>query len=242
MNQNKLRHFLKEEFSQAQMRRPGYSLRSFAMRLGVSPSVVSEIFSGKRKVSIKMAQKLLNKLNLAPDEMQKVTSVAGTEYAELKVDHFNMVAEWHHMAILSLLETKGFQNRPNWIANRLGISTQKVEQAMERLFKLEMIKLENGKLVRLEINYKSPDEVSSVAIRKWHRDHLEKAILSLEKDDLVTRDFIGMTIPIHHNDIALIKKRVRSFLEKLSGELDQGLKDEVYQLNFQLLPLSKNKL
>ncbi|MBF0363185.1 MAG: TIGR02147 family protein [Oligoflexia bacterium] len=59
---------LVEIFSEAQNKNSSYSLRAFARRLAVSPSALSEILNGKRRVSRKFVQKTLVRLALPPNE------------------------------------------------------------------------------------------------------------------------------------------------------------------------------
>jgi len=53
--QNKLRC----KYDEIQNRNPAYSLRSFSRKLKINPSALCEILKGKRRVSRKMAERLL---------------------------------------------------------------------------------------------------------------------------------------------------------------------------------------
>ncbi|MBI2609109.1 MAG: helix-turn-helix domain-containing protein [Deltaproteobacteria bacterium] len=59
---------LHEKFLEIKMKNPHYSLRAFSNKLGLSSSSVSEILNGKRRISIKMAKRIIQKLELSPRE------------------------------------------------------------------------------------------------------------------------------------------------------------------------------
>src|SRR5580698_8295148 len=70
---------LEEELSRRAEVNPRYSLRAMARALGIEPGALSEILSGKRVPSYKMAQKILAALELEPEtQTQFLESLAQT--------------------------------------------------------------------------------------------------------------------------------------------------------------------
>jgi plasmid maintenance system antidote protein VapI len=67
-----LQKLLAEKLTETRIKNPSYSLRAFARKAGLSPSALSEILSGKRRVSKALAFKIVHKLCLEPD---RVTSL-----------------------------------------------------------------------------------------------------------------------------------------------------------------------
>ena len=63
---------LNEAFSETQLKNPAFSLRAFARKLDLSPSALSEILKGKRRVSKKLAQRVVTNLCLAQSEAQSL--------------------------------------------------------------------------------------------------------------------------------------------------------------------------
>jgi hypothetical protein len=64
--QSQVVQMLRATLSERQLRRGNYSLRSFALSLRLTPAELSEVFSGKRKVTRKMAKKVFNALSVEP--------------------------------------------------------------------------------------------------------------------------------------------------------------------------------
>ncbi|MBF0298186.1 MAG: TIGR02147 family protein [Oligoflexia bacterium] len=161
---------LVELFSEAQNKNSAYSLRAFARKLAVSPSALSEILNGKRRVSRKFVQKTLTRLALPPNESysilehfplvvvspsknnnstnnknkakSKTAEVAKNNMPsmELAMDQYHLISEWYHFAILSLVETENFSSDVKWIASRLNIKIPEAKAAINRLLKLGFIK------------------------------------------------------------------------------------------------------
>lgn len=62
------RHMLKQAFASRKERNPRYSLRGFARFLGVDPTFLSKLISGKLLLSLDQADKITRKLNLAKSD------------------------------------------------------------------------------------------------------------------------------------------------------------------------------
>ena len=64
------RDILKEQLKRRQELNPRFSLRSFAAKLEISPSKISEVFSGKKKLSLDRLEDIAKKLNLKGSEKE----------------------------------------------------------------------------------------------------------------------------------------------------------------------------
>ena len=234
---------LREAYTEGKLRNPSYSLRAFARRVGLSPGALSEVLNGKRRVTPQMAQRILPRLNIGPEEAQALIEQAekGPTWNALTADQYSLLADWTHFAILSLGETKDFRDDDAWIAERLGISTAQVARTIERLEKLGLLARDpkTGRRVPTGAQYSSPDEVANIAVRKVHSDYLEKAREAIVEVDVEQRDFLGVTMAIDPLKLPVAKKRIREVLKDLCVELESGPQTEVYRLGFQLFPLTR---
>lgn len=242
--QNQLRDY----FLEAQRKNSSFSLRAYAKKLQISPSALSEILNGKRRVSMALAQKLLIQIGKDPKEQHRIlnqftngsSGPDSEDILTLSADQFHIVSDWYHFAILSLAETKGFQADAKWIAGRLGISLVQSEAAMERLERLQMVKWDRKKkkATLTGKEFRSPDDVALQAIRQSHLQDLELAEQAILQVPIERRDFTSMTMAIDAKKLPQAKKLIREFQDKISGLLETGSKDEVYKLCIHLLPLS----
>lgn len=248
---------LQNELTRRLAKNPSYSLRAFAKSLGLSPSALSEIISGKRGISLKKGSDLLSRMELPEQEEREfIDSIKSTkksktskkldsldsDYKQLTLDSLKVVCDWYHFAILNLAKIKGAKSDFKWIASKLSISQIEAKLALERLSRLELIETKNGFLKRTEAQLKTTDGVPSKYIRKLQRDLLEKAIASLDQVEVERRDITSMVMAIDPKDMEKAKEDIKEFRRKFSNQFEAGLKKEVYSLTISLIPLSEVNL
>lgn len=228
-------------------------MRSFARYLKVPASRLSEIFSGKRSITLSAAEKIADRLGYDPKTRHKFLKCVETtktnglplgaevdqiEFQQLSADAFCVISDWYHFAILSLIETSDFQPMPGWIAKRLGISATESRLALSRLERLGLIEKRENNWVKTGNNLTTTHEVRSPALRSGHRQLLEKSIEALESADLDRRDITSMIVAIDPRKIKQAKKLITQFRRGLCEFLEKDPRKEVYALGIQLIPLS----
>ncbi len=252
---------LRDQLLEYQNKNPAYSLRSFARKLQISPSSLSEILSGKRRVSKNLAQKILSRLGADPNDQDKIlslfdystnandsakkdgtTGLSSRSYLELSSDQFQILSQWYHFAILSLAETKGFVADPLWISHRLGIKLPDAERALERLHRLGLAVWTRSKktLTLTHRQLSTTDEIASTAVRQSHNEDLKLASEALDQVAVEDRDFTSITIAIDKNKLPRAKKMIREFQNQLAAFLETGNQTEVYKFCFYAFPLSQS--
>lgn len=236
---------LKNKFTQLQSQNSRFSLRAFALKLDINPGVLSQILTGKRLISKKMAICFANKLNLTSAELESIISSydnennnAGLSYLELSEKQFNFVAEWEHLAVLSLLKTKNAKSNKEWIAKRLGITTDRAHDVIECLLGLGLIALRNKKWVRTYERFKTSDGILNSSIQQSHKENLKLASHALVNHPVDKRDFSHITMAINPLQMEKAIKLIREFQDQLSEVLEDGPSTEVYRFSCQLFSLT----
>lgn len=84
MQQEVYLQILQREFDKKKEKNPRYSLRIFARHLDIDHSTLSQIFSRKRGISEKLAQKIVDNLTLTHHEKQKFLTSVDTCFARAK--------------------------------------------------------------------------------------------------------------------------------------------------------------
>lgn len=236
---------IKSEFEARSKKNPAYSLRAFAQSLDIDSSTLSSLLSGKRTLTQKTALKILNKFDISNIERKellfaslknksKTENLRFIEDAELE-----MISNWEHFAILALVETAHFQSNIKYISTQLNIPSATVILALDRLMSLGLIKKIKNKIVVCHNSIETTQDIPSAALRKAHKQYIEKAIYSLENHATLDRDITGTTIAIKKSNLPEAKKLIREFRKSLTELLESGKKDDVYRLNIQLFPLRK---
>ena len=255
--QTKFQQILLEAMSQAKVRNPAYSLRAFARRLEISPAALSEIMAGKRRVSANLARRILERINTNPSDLEVVFSSLSLEKSSsaaltgkdqikqvtiLSNDRFKIVSEWYHFGILSLMETANFDGSVANISSRLNVPRRDITAAIKRLERLGMLqRSEAGVLELTGQEFHSSDGVPSSAIRASHASSLDMAKTSLEVDPVSIRDITTVTIAINPDELETARKIIRKFRADIAKALGKGEKSEVYMINVNVFPLSKNQ-
>jgi uncharacterized protein (TIGR02147 family) len=246
------RIWLAERLEDRRKRNPAYSLRAFARSLQLPAASLSQIMLGKRPLTFKTALRIADRMDFSPKEKrqflngvvtEKIPSGNGSEsskYIELEAETFAAISDWYHYAILSLGDIKPNICDAIWISKQLGISRKEASAAIQRLFKLGLIrKVGKG----FEQSTKPLDIQSgtySAALRKYHRENLHLAERALEDEPIPFRDFNSITMAVDMEKIPEAKEAIRKFRDEISNILETGNKSRVYTLAIQLFPISKN--
>lgn len=73
--QIRVQKILIDHFESIKKRNPSYSMRSFAKKLNIASSTLSELFNGKRMVSKRLTNKLLRSLDIPQKEVNDILSL-----------------------------------------------------------------------------------------------------------------------------------------------------------------------
>lgn len=241
-NQELILNYLANELAKRKKKNTSYSLRSFARDLGIPAGRLSQYFSMKRTISKEVSDKLADALSLSPLQRQ-AWQLDENKYQFLELDQtqFEMISDPMHFEILTLMETENFISENKWIAKRLGYSTIEVSEALRRLDRIGLIKLEGKKWVLINKNgHKTTDGISSRAIKKAHKAQMEKCIDALDNISVDLRDITSILVATDPEQLHLVKEKIRKFRRSLSSQLSTHSKKEVYQLSIQFIPITKN--
>lgn len=239
---NELVDVLKKDFDRKIGRHPNFSLRSYARWLQLNPTSLSLFMNGKRGLSTKARAKIIEKLELLPEESETLLQCPKTAktFEDLDIDTLHVVSDWYYFAILSLMEIKDFDEDPKWVSARLNITELQAKTALKRLEKLSLIRRdENGLLRATGVSFKTTDQIANIGVRRQHYQALDLARESLDTDSLTDRDFSAMTMAIDPTRLPIAKQRIKQFRRRLCNYLEGGDKKEVYRICISLFPLTR---
>lgn len=244
------------ELAEKKALNPRYSLRMMAKRVGISPGRFSEFLSGKRSITPKQAQKIADGLNLdfgkrsaflrlvnadSTSSKLRLKNMEDVKFRQLSEDAFNAVADWYHFAILSLMDVDDFKMQPEWIGNRLGLAQSTVGAALQRLKNLGLIEKRGRTWRKIDASHTTTHDVPSAALRISHKQSLRQAMDALDEVAVDLRDITSITMAVDLKSIPAVKKMIRAFRKQVSSVMETGRRTEVYNLNVQLVPVSKTE-
>jgi uncharacterized protein (TIGR02147 family) len=247
---------VREAYFERQRSNPSFSLRAYARYLEIQAPSLSAILRNKRRLSLKAADRVMEKLNLSPVERRRFrdslierpgkNETSSTAHAETSSyvlrseDHYKIIAEWEHFAVLSLLETRDAKSDPAWIAERLGITPLRTRDVIARLIHSGLLKEARGKrLVPTQASIATTEDVSSSALRKSHTDNFKRAQAALEAIAVELRDFSSITVAMDLKKLDEAKALLREFRKQFAALVETPSSDEVYELSIQLFPVTK---
>jgi transcriptional regulator with XRE-family HTH domain len=245
------RSFLKQELMKRCERNSRYSLRAFARSLDISHATLSHILAGRRKLTSKMIKRIGHTLGMDPAELASYVaeSAAGAGqrgldgYPEMNLDTFSVISEWYHDAIMELTHLKNFQDDPRWIARVLGVTVSEVNLAVERLQKLNLLEIKNGKWRDLSPCNTTPLDPSftATALKKYQKKILSLSTAAIGDVAKIDREHVSNMLSIQKSDLPEVRKRITKFRSQLAAFLQKKNKtpNEVYQLSVSFFPLTK---
>lgn len=247
---------LRSHYVARRKKNSAYSLRAYAKFLGIPSGRLSEITSGKRGIGPKLVRRLGDRLLLSPQETANLifsqkafkgkksyTPDSGDQIVapdlSLTEDRFNLITEWYHFGILSLMKTDDFKSDSKWIGRRLNISAIEAQDALVRLERLGLIHKVGRSFRRSANMITTTHDISSADLKRSHIESLKRSIDAIVEVPVNHRDISSITIACDPQDLPEVKNRIKEFRRKLHQFMERGAKKEVYELNIQLLPLSQ---
>ncbi len=256
------RSFLSDELTRRLGVNSRYSLRAFARDLGMNPGRLSHILRGHYGLSQGAAQTVAKKLNLGPQEAKTFCdlvalkhgrsraekSEASTRLKEskaqfdaLSLDSFMLISEWYHLAILEYLSIPSANVDAFSISKSLKITPQLVEQALERLIRLKMLKKsKTGRNFKtLGSFFVDPKGVPSRAVQNFHKQIIELGLGSLVMDSPAERDFGTVLLAFDCERTAEAQAELEKFRFKFNKKFGSYKKNNlVFALSTQFFKVS----
>lgn len=259
---NDYKNILREELAARCRQNPRYSLRAFARDLKLAPSRLSEILSGKQGLSRSAAEGVAQALGYGQAESERFCDLVESLHArsrrnretakirlkkhqtptkanQLQLDAFKAISDWYHFAILELTNVEGFKSDHRWIAKYLGISEFEAQIAVDRLIRLNLLKLERGHWRLTNDQNNVPDDIPADSKRNFHTQILLRAKEAYVLQAPEEREFGAEIISIDKRQLGEAKKALRDFqhrfCRKMEGDADK--KDGLYCLSVQFFDL-----
>lgn len=163
------------------------------------------------------------------------------ELSFVELDQFKTIADWHHMAILEMINLKNFKNDYEWISKRLGnkVSKHQVQDAIKRMLHLGLISEANGQLTKTNKSLMTPKGKTNECIKEHHKQVIELAAQAVEEQSLNERYFNSCTMTIDASLINVATELIIEFRRKLAKVMEKNQGDETYQLTVQFFRLTE---
>lgn len=257
--------FLKDFYSAQKKLNSHFSYRYFAQKTNVAPSVLKDIISGRRNLTLPVMQKYAvimglnnrekryfeilvrfvnskknSEKNQCFSEMIRLRGNSGIKF--LGEEHYEFFSQWFHSAIRELVTLEDFIEDDEWIAKILqpSITPTQVKKAIDLLLQIGILQRDkSGKLIQTDSLISSEYEMASAVLRSFHAQMIELAGKAIESIPRQQREISSLTLGLSLKCFNRIKERIRIFKEEILTIAieDKSTTETVCQVNFQLFPL-----
>lgn len=239
------REFLQQELARRCADNPQYSLRAFARSLRIDHSTLSQILRAKRRLTGETIRSLASELNVpaadieafvAREEQLDGDNTWDRHVRQLQDEAMEVIAQWHHFAILELVRLECFRPDCRWIARVLDISVDEVNLALTRLLHLGLLHmvdhqtwLDDSEHARAQFG-QLPAAIAAQLLNRISRVANSKGI-----DPILS----SSTLAVDRKRIAVVASYLEKVRREIAGLVDtEGARDDVYQLDILFYPLT----
>ncbi len=260
------RLFINEYFHHKKNTTRNFSHRSFSEKAGfTSPNFIKLVIDKKKNLGKESVPKLCKAMELKKGETEYFSYLVFYNQAKTSIDknyYFGLLATIKTPKNVERLNFKTFEYFNNWynsivrevingievdkldnkaVAQKLQpeITASQAKKSIALLIDLGFIKVENGVYTQSSPLLETEWENQSLAIRNYHKKMTELAGDSLESTPVDKRNISAITSKISNEGYTKIIKRISEFREELMQIIAEDKNvDQVYQMNFQLFPVS----
>ena len=203
-----------EAMARAKERNRRLSLRGYAKSIDLAPGMLSEIIRRKRVISFPLTLSICERAQIDADSITELRRLhdEGSNKKQRRILSMNvaeLILDPDYYRFLCALEILPSPVSQADLAQFLGLAKERIEQLASVLSDLEVVEL-SGKNVRWLGAYLTVEEnISSQAIRNFHRRNLESAIQ-------------GLSLPIEEREYTSV---IFAGSEALMGEGKQAIRE-----------------
>jgi uncharacterized protein (TIGR02147 family) len=271
MHYTDYRQFLKDYYDIAKSDNPYFSFQTFSQKAGISSKgLLCNVLRGRRHLSKSHVIGIGQALKLSTTQFEyfenlvayncskklsdkkyffermtalRSTTPDGTERSSqlIQKEQYLFYSQWYHSVIRSLIGLHGYSGDVQQLAKmvRPQIPLGQVKKSVELMERLGLIVHdEKGNYALVNKIIRTAPDVVSLAVFNFHQQTGALALDALKQFPKDKRNFTGVTLGISKKSYAKVE-HFRAHLLTIAEEDADA--DSVYQINFQLFPVSHNR-
>jgi uncharacterized protein (TIGR02147 family) len=262
------REYLRAYFAERKKNDPKFSHRYLCRRLGlVSPNSIMLVMQGKRNITRSLAFRVSEEFKHSVKEAEYFESMVGftqakttdeknrcftrmmglrntTNVNKIEESQYEYYYNWYNIVVRELVTCPEFKGDYEWLAKNIrpAITPSQAKRSVKLLEKLGLIRKKRNSFVHSSAMISTGPDVTSLAVANFHKTMAERAAAAMNIVRKEERDMTACTVYISQKGFEEIKKAVAECRKRVLAiaEADAPV-DRVYQVNFQVFPLSKIK-
>lgn len=262
---NEPHKYLSDVLEYKRVEHRNHSINTWSKKMGFKhPSSLQFLINGKRKIRPTHIRKIFKGLTLSGNEeayfeemvylnisttneerqQHEKNLLRMSEYNSINFmerESFEVVSDWYHFAICTLIMRGDFKNEPSWIAKQLNhrISKLDVVRAINRLKRVELIEEKDGVLKLTSGNrvFFNTQAWKSKAVAENNLQSLQlaKEVIQSRQD----ASTLSTYMTINSSKITEARKIIQDFKKKMAEVMEEEGGDATYQLGLQFFDISK---
>ncbi|MBO7105204.1 MAG: TIGR02147 family protein [Fibrobacter sp.] len=257
-----------QDFYDQRKRCSAFSWREFSRLAGFSsPIYLKLVCEGKSNLSQIGVERVAVAMGLAGYELVYFRSLVAFDQAKKDADKKRAyegmmeIANAHKVRVLDSVAFAFYESWKNSVLRELAanmpgakpselarlcyqkISAEEVKDTLSFLVKAGLLKkTSENSYVQSEKSVKASGEAMPVAVRAMHRQMAEFAVKAVDEIPPTERNITGLTLGLTGRAYQRIVTELDSFRRKIIAiATEEDGMDQVYRLNLQLFPLTRNK-
>ena len=175
---------------------------------------------------------------------EQLLSFTRAECALLLKDKYNLFNKWYYIAVRELLTHYRFCGDYHALAQMVEppITPREAKKAIALLEKLQLIeRSDDGIYVPTDRFVTVGEDWQSIAIANFQKATIQLADQAIDRFETEMRDISTLTVNLSHKKLQMVKDKIRSLRKEIIEieNMDRD-NDTVFQVNFQIFPLSKS--
>lgn len=244
-----------------------FSFRYIEAKTGINASLYAKILNKQRHISTAKVPYLTNFLKMEKREskyfhtlvqfnkaknndetklyFEKLLSFRDSPATLLEKDKYDYFTNWYNAPIRDLIKIMPFTGDYKELAKRLcpEISESQAKKSVQLLQKLGIVIQDSKGVWQLTDDFIRTDgKMSALAVRAFQKEMCRLGMEAIERIPKEHRDISTLTVSSSKACMELIREKLGVFRKEIMQIIaeDEGM-EEVYQLNFQVFPLTCNK-
>jgi uncharacterized protein (TIGR02147 family) len=260
------RKFLQDYYDEAHKTNPRFSHRYFAMKAGfTSTGLFSNILSGRRNLTGCLILKFSKALKLKKKEgayfenlvffnqaksfeeknkfYERMLDLSPLRIQVVNRDRYEFYSQWWYSAVRELLYFFPFKDDYQALAKKLNppVRPDQAKKAVKTLEKLGLIKRNKKGFYEQTASLITTDKEheKSMHVANFQKATMQLAIDALDRHAKDVRDISTLTLTLSKESFDKAKTEIEALQNRLLKMAeDEKTVDRVYQVNFQVFPLS----
>jgi uncharacterized protein (TIGR02147 family) len=266
-NYTDYRKFLGDYYSEKKSLNSHFSYQVFADKAGIkSKTYLYRVISGSKNLAKCSVLKVAKAINLNYRETEYFTAIVDFNNAKsikdkefyfkkikqlspgisghsLQSNQFDYFSKWYFVAIRELATMIDFKGNYKLLAKAVDppITADQAEVAVQTLCALGLIKkMSSGKYCQTEAALTTDPNIFPFAVQLFQKECLNLASQSIENHNRAVRDISTLTVGISSSGFEQICQELTTCRKRIVEIVrNDNPVDRVYQINFQMFPVSK---